>query len=237
MSKFVDSGTEERRTNTEDIRNGKSAFKHTQGVYTNDHNIIYFILTYNFSEFSTAYLILPYNIRVNMSAISPEDIFPEVTRTRKKRKANNSPTLPRQPKPGFSKPSPGTPVRPRSSHKNKIPVIISDVDDKFKSWKQLMGELRQYYPSLKVSSIKALPKGNFVIIGDSMQEVILLQSETKMKAALGQKVKVSLPKAFQTSNVQNRSLAVKGVPTDITEAEFKEFFDLNKISFAKAELI
>ena len=43
------------------------------------------------------------------------------------------------------------------------------------------------------------------------------------------------PKAFQTSEVQNKSLAVKGVPTDITEAEFKEFLDLNKISYAKAE--
>ena len=43
------------------------------------------------------------------------------------------------------------------------------------------------------------------------------------------------PKAFQTSKVQNKSLAVKGVPTDITEAEFKEFLDLNKISYAKAE--
>ena len=65
--------------------------------------------------------------------------------------------------------------------------------------------------------------------------MFILQSETKMKAVLGQKVKVSLPKAFQTSKVSNKSLAVKGVPTDITEAEFKEFLDLNKISYAKAE--
>ena len=56
-----------------------------------------------------------------------------------------------------------------------------------------------------------------------------------MKAALGQKVKTSLPKAFQTDKVSSRSLAVKGVPTDITEADFKEFLDLNKISYAKAE--
>ena len=61
-----------------------------------------------------------------------------------------------------------------------------------------MGELRQYQPGLKVSSIKALPKGHFVIVGDLLQDVIILQSETKMKAALGQKVKISLPKAFQT---------------------------------------
>ena len=56
-----------------------------------------------------------------------------------------------------------------------------------------------------------------------------------MKAASGQKVKVSLPKAFQTSKVQNKSLALKGVAIDITEAEFKEFLDLNKINYAKAE--
>ena len=98
-----------------------------------------------------------------------------------------------------------------------------------------MGELRQYHPGLKVSSIKALPKGDFVLVGDSLQDVIILQSETKMKAALGQKVKISLPKAFQTNKVSTKSLTVKGVPADITEADFKEFLDLNKISYAKAE--
>ena len=56
-----------------------------------------------------------------------------------------------------------------------------------------------------------------------------------MKAASGQKVKVSLPEAYQTNKVPNKRLAVKGVPTDITEAEFKEFLDLNKISYVKAE--
>ena len=98
-----------------------------------------------------------------------------------------------------------------------------------------MGELRQYRPSLKISSIKALPKGDFVIVGDSLQDVTILQSETKMKAALGQKVKISLPKAYQINKVPTKSLVVKGVPTDITVLEFKEFLDLNKISYAKAE--
>ena len=93
--------------------------------------------------------------------------------------------------------------------------------DKIKTWRKLMGELRQCLPGLKVSSIKALPKGDFVIIGDSLQDVLILQCETKMRAALGQKVKISLPKAFQTNKVLTRSLAVKGVPTDITEAEFR----------------
>ena len=68
-----------------------------------------------------------------------------------------------------------------------------------------------------------------------MQDVIILQNESKMKAALGQNVKVSLPKAFQINKQQTESLAVKGVPNDISDSEFKEFLDLNKINFAKAE--
>ena len=56
-----------------------------------------------------------------------------------------------------------------------------------------------------------------------------------MKAALGKNVKVSLLKAFQTNKPQSKSLAIKGVPTDITEKEFHEFLDLNKINYAKAE--
>ena len=53
-----------------------------------------------------------------------------------------------------------------------------------------------------------------------------------MKAALGKNVKISL---FQISKEQTKSFAVKGVPTDITDNEFKVFFDLNKISCANAE--
>ena len=59
-----------------------------------------------------------------------------------------------------------------------------------------MGELRQYHPSLTISRIKKLPKGDFVAIGDSMQDLIILQNESKMRAALGKNVKISLPKAF-----------------------------------------
>ena len=72
-------------------------------------------------------------------------------------------------------------------------------------------------------NLKELPKGDFLIISDSVQDIIILQSESKMKAALGKNVKVSLPKAFQTSKVQTKSLAIKGVPTNITE--FTEFLD------------
>ena len=168
-----------------------------------------------------------------MTSVSQEDEFSEVTHKRKKRKVISSPTLPTLQKPSSSEHPPETPVHP--CFKNTIPVIISGVDDKIKSWRQLMGELRQYHPSVKVSSIKALPKGDFVIVGDSLQEATILQSETKVKAALGQKVRISLPRAYQINKAPTKSLVVKGVPTGITVSEFKEFLDLNKISYAKAE--
>ena len=56
-----------------------------------------------------------------------------------------------------------------------------------------------------------------------------------MKATLGKNVRVSLPKAYQTTQTKNKRLVVKGVPTDITANESKEFLDLNKITYAKAE--
>ena len=216
MSRFVDIQIEERRPKTEDISNGKSAFKHNQVIYSNDYTIIYLIFTYNFSEFNFISCFTFY-FQLTMLSVNQEDEFTEVTRVtrgRKKRKASNSPTLPSQPKPGSSEPSLGTLVCPKPSYKNTIPVIISGVDDKFENWRTDT----QYHPSLKISRIKELPKDDFVIIEDLVQDVIILQNETKMKAALGQKVKVSVLKAFQTSKVQTKSLAVKGVPiaNDIT---------------------
>ena len=56
-----------------------------------------------------------------------------------------------------------------------------------------------------------------------------------MKVALGKDVNISLPKAFQTNQTQNKYLAIKGVPTDLTDDEFREFLDLNKINCAKAD--
>ena len=169
-----------------------------------------------------------------MSSVG-EDEFTEVTRDRKKRKALSSPTLPSQHKPGSSEPPLSFPVNPSPSFKNKIPVIIRGVDEKFKNWSLLLGELRQYHPSLRINNIKELPKGDFLIIGDSVQDMIILQSESEMKAEPGQKVKVSLPKAFQINKAHTKNLVVKGVPTDISESEFKEFLYINKISYAKAE--
>ena len=98
-----------------------------------------------------------------------------------------------------------------------------------------MGELRQYHPSLKVLQGEELPKGDLLVIGDSVQDVVILQNENKMKAALGQNVKITLPKSYQISRTQNKSLSIKGVPTDLTDDEFREFLNLNKISYAKAD--
>ena len=109
-----------------------------------------------------------------MTSVNQEDEFTEVARKHKKRKAVNSPTLPTLQKTGSSEPPPVTPVRPKPAFKNTIPVILSGADIKFKTWRSVMGELRQYHHSLKVSQIKELPKGDFLVIGDSMQDVIIL---------------------------------------------------------------
>ena len=42
-------------------------------------------------------------------------------------------------------------------------------------------------------------------------------------------------KEKNASSHQQSRLAKKGVPTDITDKEFLEFLDLNKINYAKAE--
>ena len=98
-----------------------------------------------------------------------------------------------------------------------------------------MGELRQHHPSLKNSKVKALAKGDLLVVGDSPENAVILQTESKMKAALDKNVRVSLPKAYQSTQTKKKCLAVKGVSTDITANELKEFLDLNKITYAKAE--
>ena len=171
-----------------------------------------------------------------MSSVNQEGEFTEVHRKRKKRKTSSSPTLPSTlQRTRSSELPPKTPTRPKtSSYKNQIPVILSGIDEKFQTWRQVMGELRQH-PSLRISKVKALKKGDLLVVGDSPQDAIILQSEPKMKAALGKNVRVSLPKAYQIAKQKIRCLVVKGVPTDITDEDFKEFLDLNKISYAKAE--
>ena len=78
-----------------------------------------------------------------MQSVGQEGVFAEVNRKRKKRKATGSPTIPTLQKTGSSEHPPETPVRPSPSiTKNKIPVIISGIDKKFKTWRSVMGEFR-----------------------------------------------------------------------------------------------
>ena len=100
-----------------------------------------------------------------------------------------------------------------------------------------MGELRQHHPSLRISKVKALQKGDLLVVGDSPQDAVILQSESKMKAALGKNVRVSLPKAYQITKQKNKCLVVKGVPTDLTEEDFKEFLDLIKFHMPRLNAI
>ena len=115
-----------------------------------------------------------------MSSVNnQEGKFTEVHRKRKKRKTSSSPTLPstlQRTRP--SEPPPETPTRPKTStYKNQIPVIRSGIDAKYQTWRQVMGELRQHHPSLKISKVKALAKGNLLVVVDSPQDAVILLSQ------------------------------------------------------------
>ena len=58
-------------------------------------------------------------------------------------------------------------------------------------------------------------------MGNTPRDVIIIQSENKMKACLGRNVKISLPKACQMKE-KSKTLVLKGVPTEFTDNEFKE---------------
>ena len=77
-----------------------------------------------------------------------------------------------------SEPPPQTPTRPKTStYKNQIPVILSGIDAKYQTWRQVMGELRQHHPSLKISNVKALANSDLLVVGDSPQDAVILQTE------------------------------------------------------------
>ena len=102
----------------------------------------------------------------------------------KKRKAEHSPLL-HTPPGSCSASSSGSPTRSKPScfsYPNTVPVIFLDADPKFTSVEQVISELSQYYPELRVSRVKDLPKQGFLIIGNTPRDVIILQNETKMKA-------------------------------------------------------
>ena len=97
-----------------------------------------------------------------------------------------------------------------------------------------MSELSQYHPELRVSRVKDLRNQGFLIVGNTPRDVVILQSETKIKACLGKNLKISLPWAYQNKD-KSKTLVVKGVPTEFTDDEFKQVLDHNKIKHAKAE--
>ena len=150
--------------------------------------------------------------------------FTLVNRKRqKKRKVEHSPLLHTPPESSSASTS-GTPTRPKPSnfkYPNTVPVIFRDADPEFTSVKQIMSELSQYHPELRVSRVKDLPNKGFLIIGNTPRDVIMLQNESKMKACLCKNLKISLPKAYQNKE-KSKTLVVKGVPTEFTNEEFKQ---------------
>ena len=119
-------------------------------------------------------------------------------RQAKKRKAERSPRLYLPPEASRDSPS-NTPTRPMSSSfKSNVPIILSDVDNKLNIKVKLMSDLNQFHPNTKVSKVLERKNNSFLIIGDTPLDAGILQNESKMKACLGQKVKINLPKAYQT---------------------------------------
>ena len=92
--------------------------------------------------------MLHYFVHLIMSS-TQEEGFTEVTRGGKKRR----PVAHLRFQETF-----GTSVRPKPNIKNTIPVILSGVNEEFRNWRKLMGELRQFHPGFKISQIKELSK-------------------------------------------------------------------------------
>ena len=149
------------------------------------------------------------------------------TSASKKRKASGSPSLPPA----------SQPTTPPSSHKNRTPLIATGIDPKLNAPIQIMSELRQYHPSLRVFQIRQSSKG-WTFIGDTPKDFAILQSETKMKQVFRPKVKVSLPKSYHSADASRSKLLIfKGVSNNITIKDFQELLDFNKISHAEVERI
>ena len=130
---------------------------------------------YYFSEF---YLIIFKLLFIIMATMDiTESGFQ--TPASKKRKASGSPSLPPA----------SQPATPLTSYKNRTPLIATGIDPKFKTPIQIMSELRQYHPSLRVFQISQSSKG-WIFIGDTPKDFAILQSETKMKQVFsGQKLR------------------------------------------------
>ena len=132
----------------------------------------------------------------------------------KKRKASGSPSLPPA----------SQPTKSPSTYKNKTPLIATGIDPKFKTPIQIMSELRQYHPSLRVLQIKQTKNG-WIFIGDTPKDFNILQN-----------VKVALPRSYHSADAtKSKILVFKGVSINITVNDFKELLDFNKITHAEAE--
>ena len=141
-----------------------------------------------------------------------------------KRKASGSPSLPPASQSTSS----------HSTYENKTPLIATGIDPKFKTPIQIMIELRQYHPSLRVLRIKQTKNG-WISIGDTPKDFNILQSEAKMKQVFGPKVKVTLPRSYHSADAsKSKILVFKGVSINIT-INFKELLDFNKITHTEAE--
>ena len=135
-------------------------------------------------------------------------------RRQKKRKAEHFYLL-HTPLGSSSLSAPRTTTHPKPSnfdHPNTVPVIFRDADPKFQSVKQVMRDLSHYHPGLRVSRVKDLSNKIF-IIGNIPRDVLIFQSEIKMKACVGQNVKISFPKDYETKE-KSKTFVVKGVPCD-----------------------
>ena len=126
------------------------------------------------------------------------------------------------------------PTHNKSVH-NLVPKIISGVDPKLKTTLLVTSELKLYHPSFNCNRVKLFKNGNFLIVDDTPKDCAILQNKSKMKAALGPNVKVSLPRAFQSAKKQSHKVLVKSVSIDIKQEEFENMLTQNKITFAKAE--
>ena len=119
---------------------------------------------------------------------------------------------------------------------NLVPTMISGVDPKFKTTLLVTSELKHdNHPSFNCTRVKLFKNGDYLIVGDTPKDCAILQNESKMNAALGPNVKVSLPQTFHSARKQSHKVLVKGVSTDIKQEEFENMLTQNKTTFAKAE--
>ena len=140
----------------------------------------------------------------------------------KKRKASRSPSFPPL----------SQPMTMPSSWKNRTPLIAMGIDPEFSTPIQIMSELRQYNPSLRVFQIRQSSKG-WIFIGNTPKDFAILQSESKIKQVFRPKVKVSLPKSYHSADAsKSQFLVFKGVSNNITIKDF-QLLDFNKISMPR----